>query len=275
MMQLLATGAGVIATAFETHSNLENSAVRKSAARTVPGRGQRPVPDVIVINALSPTPMATATQGGMPSPTSTLTLPPTNTATETPTETPTDTPTPSVTPSPTQLPPDACCEYPDRGACGVAANGQCRPGGTPVLNAVCTGNGGCSTITPTPTPSVTPSPTQLPPDACCEYPDLGACGVAANGQCRPGGTPVLNAVCASDGSCSTITPTPTGTPNSCTGDCDGSGDVTVNELILMVNIALGNADISTCVAGDADGSGDITINEIIGAVGFALNGCPM
>ena len=59
----------------------------------------------------------------------------------------------------------------------------------------------------------------------------------------------------------------------CTGDCDGSGDVTVNELITMVNIALGNAALSACTAGDADGSGDITINEIIAAVNNALNGC--
>ena len=41
----------------------------------------------------------------------------------------------------------------------------------------------------------------------------------------------------------------------------------------MVNIALGNAPLSTCIAGDADGSGDITINELIAAVNHALNGC--
>jgi hypothetical protein len=61
---------------------------------------------------------------------------------------------------------------------------------------------------------------------------------------------------------------------ACVGDCDGSGDVTVNELIIMVNIALGNQTVSACLAGDADQSGDITINEIITAVNNALNGCP-
>jgi hypothetical protein len=71
------------------------------------------------------------------------------------------------------------------------------------------------------------------------------------------------------------TPTPTPTQGvSCIGDCDGSGDVTVNELITMVNIALGNALLSACPAGDPDGSGDITVNEIIQAVGFALTSCP-
>ena len=56
------------------------------------------------------------------------------------------------------------------------------------------------------------------------------------------------------------------------GDCNDSSDVTVNELLIMVNIALGSADISTCRAGDADQNGEIAINEIIAAVNNALNG---
>jgi hypothetical protein len=50
--------------------------------------------------------------------------------------------------------------------------------------------------------------------------------------------------------------------------------VTVDELIKGVNIALGNANVSTCLAGDANSDGEITINEIIAGVGNALNGCP-
>jgi hypothetical protein len=50
--------------------------------------------------------------------------------------------------------------------------------------------------------------------------------------------------------------------------------VTVDELIKGVNIALGNANVSTCRAGDANSDGEITINEIIAGVGNALNGCP-
>ncbi len=61
---------------------------------------------------------------------------------------------------------------------------------------------------------------------------------------------------------------------ACVGDCDGGGDVTVNELITMVNIDLGAAPISGCPAGDGDNSGDITINEIIMAVNNALGACP-
>jgi len=70
-------------------------------------------------------------------------------------------------------------------------------------------------------------------------------------------------------------PTPTATPivAGCAGDCDGSDMVAINELIKMVNIALGLAPVSECTAGDGDGSGDIAINELIAGVNRALNGC--
>jgi len=72
----------------------------------------------------------------------------------------------------------------------------------------------------------------------------------------------------------TPTPTTTATPLACVGDCSHDGQVTVNELIQMVNIALGNAVVSTCTAGDANGDGEITVNEIVAGVNSALNGCP-
>ena len=68
--------------------------------------------------------------------------------------------------------------------------------------------------------------------------------------------------------------TPTATPIACIGDCNHSGEVTVDEIITMVNIALGNSPVSACLAGDANGDGEITVNEIIAAVNNALNGCP-
>ena len=61
---------------------------------------------------------------------------------------------------------------------------------------------------------------------------------------------------------------------ACTGDCSGDGEVTVNELITMVNIALGTAQVSACMAGDVNGDGEITVNEIVAGVNNALNGCP-
>ena len=69
------------------------------------------------------------------------------------------------------------------------------------------------------------------------------------------------------------TPTPTPTHGSCVGDCNGDGQVTVNDLIQMVNVALGNAAVSTCTAGNPNSDGEITVNEIVAAVNNALNRC--
>ncbi len=60
---------------------------------------------------------------------------------------------------------------------------------------------------------------------------------------------------------------------TCSGDCDGGGEVSSDELITMVNVALGAADVSACTAGDADQDGTIAIDELIAAVNSALNGC--
>jgi len=48
--------------------------------------------------------------------------------------------------------------------------------------------------------------------------------------------------------------------------------VAINELIVGVNLALGNGGL--CAAADADGSGDVAINELIQGVNNALRGCP-
>lgn len=61
--------------------------------------------------------------------------------------------------------------------------------------------------------------------------------------------------------------------SACVGDCSSSGEVTVDELLTMVNIALGNAEVASCEAGDANLDGQITIDEILAAVNNALTGC--
>lgn len=70
-------------------------------------------------------------------------------------------------------------------------------------------------------------------------------------------------------------PTPTPTPGAtvCVGDCSGDGDVTVDEILTMVNIALGTGTTAACPAGDANLDGDITVDEILTAVNNALSGC--
>ena len=77
----------------------------------------------------------------------------------------------------------------------------------------------------------------------------------------------------------TATPTPGSTPPSptpgsaCAGDCNHDGVVTVNEILTLVNIALGNAGVSACSAGDTNHDGMISISELVAAVNQALNGC--
>ena len=62
-------------------------------------------------------------------------------------------------------------------------------------------------------------------------------------------------------------------PIGCPGDCDASGEVTVDELVTVVNIALGSLPAANCAAGDLDGSGEVTVDEIIATVTSALVGC--
>ncbi len=72
------------------------------------------------------------------------------------------------------------------------------------------------------------------------------------------------------------TPTPTPTPlvSSCVGDCNGDGEVAINELITGVNIALGGLPLDRCPSFDINDDGEIEINELITAVNNALAGCP-
>ncbi len=62
-------------------------------------------------------------------------------------------------------------------------------------------------------------------------------------------------------------------PPACAGDCNGDGEVTVDELLLLVNISLDAAAVTQCRAGDANGDGAIAVNEIIAAVNRGLAGC--
>jgi len=100
-----------------------------------------------------------------------------------------------------------------------------------------------SAPTNTPAPTVTPNPTATVPETA---------------------TP-------------TDTPSPSGTPNptfvACVGNCDASPQVTVEEVLRMINIAQGKESLSACMAGDASGDGKITVDDILAAVANALYGC--
>lgn len=111
-------------------------------------------------------------------------------------------------------------------------------------------------------PSATPTATPVPPSA------------TATATTTPTSTPVVTGTApqtATATATAEVTPTNTG-GRPCVGDCDGNGRVTVSELVRAVNISLGTAEPSTCLAADPNGNG-VTIDELVRAVGAALNGC--
>lgn len=63
------------------------------------------------------------------------------------------------------------------------------------------------------------------------------------------------------------------TAQSCGGDCDGDGAVSVSELITAVNIVLGSAVLDACPAILGGGSGPPGVSHLIAAVNNALCAC--
>jgi len=61
---------------------------------------------------------------------------------------------------------------------------------------------------------------------------------------------------------------------TCVGDCDGDGKVGVNELVIGVNIALGDADLAACLQFDTDANHKVSVDELVRGVNNALDGCP-
>lgn len=60
----------------------------------------------------------------------------------------------------------------------------------------------------------------------------------------------------------------------CVGDCNLDAGVTVDEIIVGVNIALGSTPADECMAIDGNLDRQVTVDEIITAVSAALTGCP-
>lgn len=166
------------------------------------------------------------------------------------------------TPSPTA--PVACdlaC-----GVCGVDCHGD--PNFDPVCVSYCEQCQYCSltataeaasrtpTQTATATATETDTPTETPTDTVTDTPTITQ-------------TP-------SD----TATPTATGTAtrtmplSSCPGDCDASYRVTVAELVVAVDVALGLRPPGNCPALDVARDGTATVDDIVAAVAAALHGCP-
>jgi hypothetical protein len=124
------------------------------------------------------------------------------------------------------------------------------------------------TATVTPTDTVTPTPTSTPTatETVTATPSETPTATATE---TPTPTPPPTAT-------DTATPTPSATPTAtptCQGDCDGSGDVTIAEILTLVNRALDDGDPQPCPAGDANHDGVITVNDVVGAVNTVLLGC--
>jgi sugar lactone lactonase YvrE len=62
---------------------------------------------------------------------------------------------------------------------------------------------------------------------------------------------------------------------ACTGDCDGDGLVSINELITGVNIALGNDELRMCSVFATSVLDRVTISDLVRGVAAALEGCPV
>jgi hypothetical protein len=73
----------------------------------------------------------------------------------------------------------------------------------------------------------------------------------------------------------TPTPVPAPTPGvACPGDCNGDGEVFVDEVTMAVRIMAGDAPLSECPAADADGDGEVFVTDVTRAALSLGLGCP-
>lgn len=114
---------------------------------------------------------------------------------------------------------------------------------TPTPTATPTPTGGTPTRTATRTPTETPTVTETPlPPTPTESP--------------------------------TGTPTETATPRPlCGGDCNGDDQVTVNEIVESVGIAIAAYDLEQCRPADLDGNGEVRIDELLRIIDNAMRAC--
>ncbi|MDX2171012.1 MAG: choice-of-anchor Q domain-containing protein [Deltaproteobacteria bacterium] len=235
--------------ATETHhpqpgSPASGGAAHHSCPATDQRGGPRPQGAVCDVGAVevgpaTPTPTGTPTPTSTPTPSASPTAPHTATASASATPTRSTTPTANDTATPTPPP------SPTRTASATVAGTSTRSAtATPTAPAT-------STASSVATASPTQTATRTVPPAATES--------------------VTATVTPTDSVVPTTSPT---VPVVCVGDCDASGAVTINELVSLVGIALGQQRLFVCAGGDADHSGAVTIDELLLAVNNTLRGCP-
>lgn len=162
-----------------------------------------------------------------------------------------------------------------RGTIGQPDSGYAASAGWRIAGGFWSDLPGGETATPSPT-MVLATPTSTPVDepTVSPTPETGPTATpiatsaipSATATPSPTGSPPI----------SDETPTPTATiPPLCVGDCDGDGRVSVDEILTMVNIALGTFSPAECAAADGNGDGEVTVDEITRALDHALRGCQL
>jgi len=244
----------------------------------------------------TPTGTATPTPSQTPVVTATGTTTPTPPNTRTPTATSSPTPTASSTPTPvpeTGTPAATPTATPSASSTSTPSSTSTASTTTPTETTTATG---VSTPTPTGTPSGTSTASPTPSETGIVTATVTDTATAtATGTRTEGLTPTPSATAsdtATPTASETVTPTAVSTPNAtttetpsptasaspiprvCAGDCDHSGEVSITDLVVMVNVALESAPVSNCTAGDINADGQITVDEILVAVGDSLDGCP-
>jgi len=140
------------------------------------------------------------------------------------------------------------------------------------------------TRTPTVTPTATRTPTSTRTPTATVTPTATSTATATETSIATSTATYTATATPTDTETPTGTPTTTATPSAtlpptltptpaCAGDCNGSGEVSVPEIVTLVNALLGTADPASCPAGDRNHDGRITVNEVVAAVIAALVGC--
>jgi Tol biopolymer transport system component len=86
---------------------------------------------------------------------------------------------------------------------------------------------------------------------------------------------ILGFVIVADSGANAIqNPLPAADGAACTGDCDGSGTVTVDEIVTLVDALLSGSVPAGCAAADRNGDLRVTVDEVVAAIGHAAVACP-
>lgn len=140
---------------------------------------------------------------------------------------------------------------------------QRSPSPTPTRDA--------SSVADTPTRTCTPGPDPAPG---CAYESFltPTATVTPLSTARPSPTELFPACCLNN-SCPSLCPTPRDTPippASCVGDCDRNQIVSIDELVLLVNVAIDRAAVAQCpILLDRP-----QIDYLVQAVNRAIGSCP-